>query len=134
MTFAGGRLPLLGVSAAPTGVVVRLGERVLRFVPPLARATARVDGRAWHVQARSPRYRLELEGDVGGEDPHRLPVPDVWARRVEMRSQQVLAGRVRLRLHRGRHTVIDAVSKLAGLELGEPPHERVSPPPGAQPS
>ena len=134
VAFAGGRLPLLGVSAAPTAVVVRLGERVLRFVPPLARAMARVDARDWHVEARSPRYRLELEGEAGGEEPHRLPVPDVRERRVEMRSRQVLAGRVRLRVHRGRHTVIDAVSNLAGLELGEPPRERVPPPPGAQPS
>ena len=133
VAFAGGRLPLLGVSAAPTAVVVRLGERVLRFVPPVARAMARVDGHDWHVEARSPRYRLELEGEAGGERAHRLPVPDVRERRVDMRSQQVLSGRLRLRLHRGRHTLIDAVSNLAGLELGEPPRERVSPPPGAQP-
>jgi hypothetical protein len=61
-------------------------------------------------------------------------VPDVRERRVEMRSQQVLAGRLRLRLQRGRHMLIDAVSPLAGLELGEPPRERASPPPTARPS
>ena len=67
VAFAGGRLPMLGVSAAPTAVVVRLGERVLRLVPPLARAQARVDAQSWHVQVRSPRYRLELEGETAGE-------------------------------------------------------------------
>jgi Tocopherol cyclase len=134
VAFAGGRLPMLGVSAAPTAVVVRLGERVLRFVPPVARARARVGPNGWHVEVQSPRYRLELEGDTGGETAHRLPVPDVRERRVEMRSQQLLAGRLRLRLRRGRRTLIDAVSGLAGLELGEPSRERVSPPPAARPS
>lgn len=134
VAFAGGRLPMLGVSAAPTAVVVRLGERVLRFAPPVARAQARVDAQSWHVRVRSPRYRLELEGAAGEEGAHRLPVPDVRERRVEMRSQQVLAGRLRLRLQRGRHMLIDAVSPLAGLELGEPPRERASPPPTARPS
>jgi Tocopherol cyclase len=134
VAFAGGRLPLLGVSAAPTAVVVRLGERVLRFVPPGARAQVRVDAHRWHVQVRSPRYRLELEGQAGEEGAHRLPVPDVRERRVEMRSQQVLAGRLRLSVHRGRHTVIDEVSPFAGLELGEPSSQRRSPPPGGRPS
>jgi hypothetical protein len=131
VAFAGGRLPMLGVSAAPTAVVVRLGDRVLRFAPPLARAQARVSAHDWHVRVRSPRHRLDLEGEAGGVEPHRLPVPDMAERRVEMRSQQVLAGRLRLSVHRGRHTVIDAVSDLAGLELGEPSRERGSPPPAA---
>ena len=134
VAFAGGPLPMLGVSPAPTAVVVRLGERVLRFVPPLARAEARADAHSWHVRLRSPRYRLELEGEAGAEEPHRLPVPDVRTRRVEMRSQQVLAGRLRLSLHCGRRTVIDAESPLAGLEFGEPSCERGSPPPGGRPS
>jgi hypothetical protein len=134
VAFAGGRLPMLGVSTAPTAVVVRLGERVLRFVPPVARAQARVDAHRWHVQVRSPRYRLELEGQAGEEEAYRLPVPDVRERRVEMRSQQVLAGRLRLSVHRGRHTVIDEESRLAGLELGEPSPERGSPRPDERPS
>ena len=120
VAFAGGWLPILGVGAAPTAVVVRMGARVLRFVPPVARAQARVDAHRWQLHVRSPRYRLELEGQAGEEEPYRLPVPDVRERRVEMRSQQVLAGRLRLSVHRGRHTVIDEVSRLAGLELGEP--------------
>jgi hypothetical protein len=122
------------VSAAPTAVVVRLGERVLRFVPPLARAQARVAAHDWHVQVRSPRYRLELEGDAAREKPYRMPVPDVWERRVEMRSQQVLAGRLRLRVDRGRRMLIDAVSPLAGLELGEASGQAASAPLAASPS
>jgi hypothetical protein len=134
VAFAGGRLSMLGVSAAPTAVVVRLGERVLRFAPPLARAEARVGPGDWRVRVRSPRYRAELEGETGGETAYRLPVPDLRERRVEMRSQQLLAGRLRLRVHRGRRLLIDAVSPLAGLELGEPPRGEGSPRPAARPS
>jgi tocopherol cyclase len=133
VAFAGGRLPMLGVSAAPTAVVLRLGERVLRFVPPLARARVSVGTNGWRVQVRSARHRLELEGEAGGEKPHWLPVPDVQERRVDIRSKQVLAGGLRLRVHCGRRALIDAVSPLAGLELGEPAYAAGFPPPAARP-
>ena len=133
VAFAGGRLQMLGVSVAPTAVVLRLGQRVLRFAPPVARARVDVGTHGWRVQVRSPRHRLELEGEPGAEEPHRLPVPDVDRRRVDMRSQQLLAGRLRLRVHRGRRMLIDAVSPLAGLELGTPASEAGRGPPAARP-
>jgi len=133
VAFAGGRLPMLGVSAAPTAVVLRLGERVLRFVPPLARARVSVGTNGWRVQVRSARHRLELEGEAGVEEPHWLPVPDVQERRVDIRSKQVLAGGLRLRVRCGRRPLIDAVSPLAGLELGEPAYAVGFPPPAARP-
>jgi tocopherol cyclase len=113
VAFAGG--PVLGRVAA-TAVVVRIGTELLRFAPPLAHVSA--DG--WHVRARSPRYSVELEGDGAGTDPHVLPVPDVTTGRVEMRSWQHLAGRLQMRLRRGRRTLLDEMSPLAGLELGFP--------------
>jgi tocopherol cyclase len=121
VAFAGGRLPMLGVDLAPTAVVVRLGRRVLRFAPPLARARVSVGSHGWRVRVRSPRHSLELEGEADRVEPHRLPVPDVARRRVDFRSQQVLAGRIHLRVQSGRRTLVDSVSPLAGLELGEPP-------------
>ena len=121
VAFAGGRLPLLGASPAPSAVVVRLGRRVLSFRPPLARTRVRVGGGHWRLETSSPRYRLEIEGEAGEAETHLLPVPELGAPRVEMRSRQALAGRVRLRLSRGRHLLIEAVSPLAGLELGQPP-------------
>ena len=121
VAFAGGRLPMLGVSPAPTAVVLQLGERVLRFVPPLARVRVAVGSCGWRVRVRAPRHRLELEGEADGVAPHRLPVPDVEKRRVDLRSQQVLAGRLRLRVQCGRRMLVDAASPLAGLELGNPP-------------
>lgn len=76
----------------------------------------------------SPRYDLELEGDAAGVAAHVLPVPELGRPRVEMRSQQILAGHIALRLRRGRRRVIDAISPLAGLELGEPPRLGGPPP------
>lgn len=133
VAFAGGRLPLLGASPAPTAVAVWLGDAVLSFTPPLARGRVQVGERGWRLNVRSARHLLELEGDDAGQEPHLLPVPDVEARRVDMRSRQLLAGRLRLHLRRGRRTLIDAVSPLAGLELGEPPDESHRPPPAGRP-
>jgi tocopherol cyclase len=115
VAFAGG--PVLGWGA--TAVVVRFGDKLLRFVPPLAQVSA--DG--WHVRARSARHSVELEGEAGGTDPHLLPVPDVTTGRVVMRSKQLLAGRLHAHLRRGRRTLLDDTSPLAGLELGFPASE-----------
>ena len=120
VAFAGGRLGVAGQVVAPTAVVVRLGERVLRFAPPLARVRTAATPSAWRVIARTARHAVEIEGDAAGATPHVLPVPDVEARRVEMRSTQHLAGRLRLRVSRGSRTLFEGVSPLAGLELGEP--------------
>jgi hypothetical protein len=114
VAFAGG--PVLSRAVAATAVVVRAGATVLRFVPPLARVT--VDG--WQVRARSARYAVELEAEPGAVGPHLLPVPDVAAGRVELRSTQHLAGSLRVRLRRGRRLLLDDTSPLAGLERGYP--------------
>jgi tocopherol cyclase len=120
VAFAGGQLPMLGVSPAATAVVLRLGQRVQRFVPPLARARVSAGLYGWRVRVRAPRHRVEVEGETDGAEPHRMPVPDVARRRVDLRSRQVLAGRIRLRVHRERRLLLDVVSPLAGLEIGDP--------------
>jgi tocopherol cyclase len=120
VAFAGGHLPLLGARPAPTAVVIHHGARVLAFRPPLARVRVAAGAGRWRLRLRSPAYRLELEGETAGAAPHVLPVPELGVPRVEMRSQQVLAGHIQLRLRRGGRTLIDAGSPLAGLELGEP--------------
>jgi hypothetical protein len=122
VAFAGGRLDLLGQLVSPTALVVRLGEQVLPFAPPLARMRVEATERVWVVRARSPRYAVELEGEAGPEPAHVLPVPDVSSGEVEMRSRQHLAGRLRLRLSRnpGGVSLFEGESPLAGLERGAP--------------
>jgi hypothetical protein len=118
VAFAGGALPRLG--ATPTAVVLWHGGQVHRFAPPLARSQVTLGELRWRVRTRSARYRLEIEGDAAGSCPHVLPVPVPGAPTVEMRSEQLLAGRLALRLSRGRRTLIESVSLPAGLEQGRP--------------
>jgi tocopherol cyclase len=120
VAFAGGRVSLAGRTVPATAMVVRLGTQVLRFAPPLAKVRAAVTGGIWRIRARSPRHTVEIEGRATDAVPHILPVPDVDARRVDMRSTQYLVGVLRLRVWRGRRALFDEESPLAGLELGTP--------------
>lgn len=130
VAFAGGRLALAGRVVPPTAVVVRLGARVLRFAPPLARVHVRATDRTWAIRVRSARHQVEIEGDAGDAAPHLLPVPDVASGRVDMRSRQYLAGRLRLRVRRSSRTVFEGESPLAGLERGVPAARLSDPPRG----
>ena len=110
--FAGGRV----LGGAPTSVVVRLEDRVLRLSPPLARTVAAVGEAGWRVRARSARWDLTVEGEATGAAPAVLPVPVMGERRVELRSQQQLTGRLRVEVRRGRRIWWSGESTLAGLE------------------
>jgi hypothetical protein len=116
VAFAGGRIRPAGVPMAPTAVVVRLGEEVLRLVAPLALTRAAIGRDGWHIQARSARYAVEIEGDGAGSAPAILPVPLPAEHRVFDGSHQVLAGRMVVTVRRGRRTLLRATSELAGLE------------------
>ena len=115
VAFAGGRVALGPVGGAPTAVVIRLEDRLLRLAPPFARMTAAVGAAGWRVAGRSARWAVELEGEAVGA-PALLPVPVPEERRVVDRSQQYLAGRLRVALRRGRRVVFAGESGLAGLE------------------
>ncbi|MDP9377440.1 MAG: tocopherol cyclase family protein [Actinomycetota bacterium] len=112
--FAGGRIQLGQLSVAPTSVVVALPGRVLQLAPPLALTRTRVAPGFWHVQARSGGVRVELEGEA--HEAVALPVPIVDERRAEMRSQQALAGRMRLEVRQRSRVLFRGESRLAGLE------------------
>jgi len=115
VAFAGGRVALGPVGGAPTAIVVRLEERVLRLAPPLARMTAAVGAAGWRVRARSAAHEVEVEGEAAGT-PAVLPVPVPGRRAVADRSHQYLAGRLRVRVRRGRRVRFEGESALAGLE------------------
>jgi Tocopherol cyclase len=116
VAFAGGALPRLGVS--PTAVVVWREGEVYRFAPPLARSHVALGHERWQVRTRSPRYTVEIEGESAGSPAHALPVPERGEPGFQMRSRQLLAGRLTLRMTRAGRTLIDSVSQPAGLEQG----------------
>jgi hypothetical protein len=111
VAFAGGRV----LGGAPTGVVVRVEQEVLRLSPPFAALRTSVGEAGWRVRARSPRWEVELEGEGVGA-PAVLPVPVPGERRVEPRSQQYLTGRLAARVLRGSRVWWSGESSLAGLE------------------
>jgi hypothetical protein len=131
VAFAGGELTLGPVTAEATGLVVRLGDRLIRLGNPvLAPVRAEVDGRRWWLRARGPRSSIELEGIAGAAAPIALPVPVPAERRSVPAAHQHFAGRLRIVLrHRGR-VLYAGESPLAGLELGvipRPPGEARAP-------
>jgi hypothetical protein len=130
VSFAGGHVPLLGSTVAPTAVVVRLGRRVIALTPPLARTQVAMGADSWRLRTRAPGVTVEISGEGAGVPPHELLVPVPGAGCVELRSRQHLAARLGLRVRRRSRVLFDGASMLAGLELGDPLSD---PPPGGQP-
>lgn len=127
VAFAGGRLRAAGVSVPPTAAVAWVDGRVLRFAPPLARVTVGLGDGTWRLRARRGRHALDLEAEATGP-AHLLPVPVLEGRTAELRSEQHLAGRLRVTLTHGPRTLLVSETELAGLERGRPP--RPAGPPG----
>jgi hypothetical protein len=130
LAFAGGRIRLGPVAAAPTAVVLRVGDELVRLGPPGARMAAAASDGAWRVRGRSAHHSLLVEGEAAGAVPADLPVPLPAERTLEPRSRQLLAGRLAVELRRGRRLVYRGESELAGLEHGT----SRGAPPRAQPS
>lgn len=120
VAFSGGLLELGPVRRDVTGVVVRLGQRVIRVTPPALVRSEVGDGR-WTVSARTPRYRIELEGEGAGLDPHVLPVPLPAERRNVDTDFEHLAGRLHCTVRELGRVVFDGTAELAGLEIGSRP-------------
>ncbi len=120
VAFSGGLLQLGPIRRDVTGVVMRLGAQVIRVTPPATVRSDVGDGR-WLVSARTPRYRIELDGDGTGADPHVLPVPLPAQRRNIDTDFEHLAGRLRCTVSTYGRVVFDGTSKLAGLEIGSRP-------------
>jgi tocopherol cyclase len=120
LSFAGGRVTLLGVDVAPTAVVLRLGRRVVALAPPRSRTRVAAGDGEWRLRTQGRGLVVEIAGDAGGGRAHELLVPLPAEQRGELRSRQHLAGALSLRVTRGRRVLYDGCSPLAGLELGAP--------------
>ena len=120
VAFSGGLLQLGSMRRDVTGVVVRIGNRVIRMTPPASVRSHVTDAR-WTVSARSPRYHVELHGDGTGADPHVLPVPLPVERRNVDTDFEHLAGQLRCTVRKFGRVVFDGTCELAGLEIGSRP-------------
>lgn len=120
VVFSGGLLQLGPIRREVTGVVIRLGDRVIRVTPPAPVRCALAEGR-WSIRARTPRYQIELEGDGTSLDPHVLPVPLPAQRRNIDTDFEHLGGRLRCTVREFGRPLFEGTSVLAGLEVGSRP-------------
>ena len=120
VAFSGGLLALGRVRRDVTGVVVRIGDRVIRLTPPALVRSHVSDGR-WTVRGRTLRYQIELDGDGAGLDPHVLPVPLPAERRNVDTDFEHLAGRLHCTVREFGRVVFDGTCELAALEIGSRP-------------
>jgi tocopherol cyclase len=120
VAFAGGRLHRAGLTVAPTAVVAWTPRGLVALAPPFARTVASAGRGEWRIRATSPRWRIELEGEAAGA-PLELPVPIPAERRLEVRSNHHLRGRIAVTVRRGRRLWLREESRVAGLEDGATP-------------
>lgn len=120
VAFSGGLLELGPLNRDVTGVVVRLGDRVISITPP-ALVSSSCDVQRWHIDARTLRYRVELEGRGTPDGPHVLPVPLPAERRNIDTDYEYLAGTLHCRVREWGRVIFEGTSTLAGLEVGSRP-------------
>ena len=120
VAFSGGQLRLGPIARDVCGVVVRLGDRVIRITPPAPVHSEAAEGR-WVVRARSLRHQVDLDGDGTFLDPHVLPVPLPAERRNVDTDFEHLAGRLQCVVRERGRVVFDGTSELAALEVGSLP-------------
>ena len=120
VAFSGGLLSLGPISRHVSGVVVRLGARVIRITPPYP-VRSQLAQDKWSIHGRSLRYRIDLEGDGSGRAPHVLPVPIPAERRNIDTDFEHLAGRLHCVVRERGTVIFDGTSELAALEVGSRP-------------
>ena len=120
-TFGDGRLGVVrrrprarcsAATVAPTAVVVRLGGRVIALAPPLARTRVALGDGAWRLRTRGRGYDVEIEGDGrrrAARTSCSCPSPASGA--ASCARSQHLAGRLALRVRRGRRLLYDGRSR-----------------------
>ena len=121
VAFSGGLLALGPLKRDVAGVVVRLGERVIRMTPPTAWVRSELGDRRWTLRATSLRYHIEIHGDGTHLEPHALPVPLPEQRRNVDTDFEHLGGRLHCTVTEYGRVIFDGRSEIAGLEVGSLP-------------
>jgi hypothetical protein len=123
VAFSGGLLALGPLKGDAAGVVVRLGDRVIRMTPPTAWVRSDIGERMWRMRATSLRYHVEIHGDGRHLEPHALPVPLPGQRRNVDTDFEHLGGRLRCIVREFGRVIFDGRSETAGLEIGSLPDD-----------
>ena len=120
VAFSGGLLSLGPIARDVNGMVVRLGDTVIRMTPPVL-VRSKIGDDQWLIRGRSLRYEIELAGDGRHLPPHVLPVPLPGERRNVDTDFEHLGARLRCTVRRSGRLLFDGTSELAGLEVGTRP-------------
>lgn len=118
VVFTGGVLQFGPVSSVVGGIVVRLGDRVLRLTPPVGRMAATVGAGSWTARGRGHGVEVEIVGRGDPDRAHVLPVPVPAERRNVDSDFEHLAGRLDVDVRERGRTLFTGASDLAGLEIG----------------
>jgi hypothetical protein len=118
VAFSGGVLTAGRLSATVGGVIIRLGDQLIRLTPPLSIVRSHTDGQLWEVRARGNGHRVHIIGQATGT-PHVLPVPLPAERRNIGTDLEYLAGHLSLEI--SGHVQYRGETDLAGLEIGHRP-------------
>lgn len=120
VAFSGGLLSLGPIARDVNGVVVRVGNKVIRMTPPVL-VRSQVGENQWRLRGRSARYEIELHGDGRHLPPHVLPVPLPAERRNIDTDFEHLGGRLHLTVRQFGRVLFAGTSELAALEVGTRP-------------
>ena len=123
VAFSGGLLALGPLKRDVSGVVIRLGDRVIRMTPPTAWVRSHLGEWTWTLHATSLRYHVELHGDGRHLEPHALPVPLPRHRRNVDTDFEHLGGRLQCTVREFGRVIFSGHSELAGLEVGSLPDD-----------
>ncbi len=120
VAFAGGDVSIGPVTTRATGLVVALGDEIIRLGNPvLAPVHADVGGGRWSLRGRGPRWSVAVRAAAEPSTAHVLCVPLPAERRSVPAAHEHLAGRLELVVRRRGRVAFAGESRVAGLELGE---------------
>jgi tocopherol cyclase len=118
VAFGGGVLQAGPLAPVVGGIVVRVGSRVIRLTPPLARIAVDVTPGRWQLSGKRRGVEVHLSGRGAPGEAHVLPVPVPAERRNVPSDFEHLTGELAV-VVRDRGAVMYAgSSSLAGLEVG----------------